>query len=198
MFKKHDINLLYRFIGLLLWLLTIAFIDNVYVLIVIFIGIFIFNKKINPLLFFMILLTTLFFVLKFKDNSSSIVNIMLVIDYIIIFVINTAKEEYIMVKNIILNKKFTYKQLEKAYRKDISDKNIDILEKSEIDEEKKEEIKVRLVSKDNSDVFDKLVVNYIRFYKNQNDNNKKLGINKETIIYLGILVILLILAVVIK
>ena len=198
MFKKHDINLLYRFIGLLLWLLTIAFIDNVYVLIVIFIGIFIFNKKINPLLFFMILLTTLFFVLKFKDNSSSIVNIMLVIDYIIIFVINTAKEEYIMVKNIILNKKFTYKQLEKAYRKEISNKNIDILEKSEIDEEKKEEIKVRLVSKDNSDVFDKLVVNYIRFYKNQNDNNKKLGINKETIIYLGILVILLILAVVIK
>jgi len=198
MLKKHDINLLYRFIGLLLWLLTIAFIDNVYVLIVIFIGIFIFNKKINPLLFFMILLTTLFFVLKFKDNSSSIVNIMLVIDYIIIFVINTAKEEYIMVKNIILNKKFTYKQLEKVYRKEISDKNIDILEKNEIDEAKKEEIKARLISKDNSDVFDKLVVNYIRFYKNQNDNNKKLGINKETIIYLGIHVILLILAVVIK
>ena len=198
MFKKHDINLLYRFIGLLLWLLTIAFIDNFYILIVIFIGIFIFNKKINSLLFFMIMLTTLFLVLKFKENSSSLVNIMLIIDYIIIFVINTNKEEFNMVKNIILNKKFTYKQLEKVYRKEISDKNIDILEKNEIDDEKKEEIKVRLVSKDNSDVFDKLVVNYIRFYENQNDNNKKLGINKETIIYLGIHIIILILVVVIK
>ena len=87
---------------------------------------------------------------------------------------------------------------EKTYKKDISEKNLEMLEKIVIEEEQKEEIKVRLVSKDNSDVFDKLVINYIRFYKNQNDNNKKLGINKETVIYLGIHVILLILAVVIK
>lgn len=198
MYKKHDINLLYLCIGLLLWLLTIAFIDNVYVLILIFVGVFAFNKKNNSLLFFMIMLTTLFLVLKFIDNSMSLANIMLMIDYIIIFATNVNKEEFITVKNIILNKKFTYKQLDEVYRKEISEKNLDKLEKYSINEEKKEEIKARLASKNDDDVFDKLAINYIRFYKNQNDNNKKLGINKETIIYLVVHVVILILAVVIK
>lgn len=196
MYKKHDINLFYRFIGLLLWLLTIVFIENIYVLIILFTGIFVLNKKNNIILFFMLILTTLFFALKFMDNAISLVNIMLIIDYIMVFVFRTSKDEYIMLKNIILKKEFTYKQLEKEYRKDISKKNIDNLENSKIDEKKKEEIKERLVSKDNSDVFDKLVINYLRFYKNQNDNNKKLGINKETIIYLSIHLIILICAVV--
>lgn len=198
MYKEHDINLLYLFVGLLLWIITIGFINNVYVLSLIFIGIFIFNKNNNSLLFLMIMLTTFFLILKFIDNSISIVNIMLMIDYVILFAINTNKEEFYVVKNIMLNKKFTYKQLEKKYRKEINNNNINKLDNYKIDEETKEEIKTRLISKDNNDIFNKLVINYIRFYKNQNDNNKKLGINKETIIYLGIHVVVLILAVVIK
>ena len=143
MYKEYNISLIYRFIGLLLFLLTIAFIENVYVLIVLFVGIFVVNKKINPLLLFMTFITLFFIVLKMMNSSILIANMMLMIDYIIIFVINTKKEEYIVAKNIILNKKFTYKQLEKIYINDISENNKDNFEKIIVN--KKEDSNISLI-----------------------------------------------------
>lgn len=201
MYKNYNINLIYRFIALLLFLLTLLFIDNVYVLMIFFILILILNKKNNPLLFLTTIITLLFLTLKFVDNNITFINIMLIIDYIIVFIIYTKKEEFITARNILFNKRFTYKQLEKVYKKDISKENREIFDKvidSKKDDKNISLIEDRLDSKDKSDVFDKLVINYIRFYKNQNDNYKHLGINKEVVIYLGIHLILLILAVVIK
>lgn len=199
--KEYNVNLIYRFVGLLLFLLTIAFVENKYVLMIMSLILLFINKKINPLLIFMIIITFLFLTFKFMNNSISFVNVMLMIDYIILFVITTNKEEYITAKNLLLNKKFTYKQLENMYKNEISNKNKELFERATIDTKDDENILLienRLDSKNKADSFDKLVVNYMRFYKNQNDNYKKLGINKESIIYLIIHVILLVLAVVIK
>lgn len=202
MYKQYDINLLYRFIGLLLFLLTISFINNIYLLTMLFFGIFILNKKNNSFILFLAFLTLFFLIFKYMNNSVLVVNVMLILDYMFIFFLNIKKEEMLLVKNMILNKKLTYQELGNSYRKEISENNEkafnDIIKDNNlVENDDLLEIKERLVGKDKDDVFDKLVVNYTRFYKNQNDNNKCLGINRETILYLGIHVVILIVVMVI-
>lgn len=199
MFKDCNINLIYRFIGLLLFLLATFFVNNVYIIMVMFLALFSINRKNNPLLLFMMFITFLFLTLKFNNNDISIVNVMLAIDYIIVFIINTKKDECTLAMNLLMNKRFTYKQLAKKYKDDICKHNEELLAKKiDITSEENKDLVNRLDSKNDSDVFDKLVINYLRFYKNKNDNYQKLGINIESIIYLSINVIFLILAVVIK
>ena len=201
MYRESDINLLYRFIGLLLFLLTILFVNNIYFLIILFLSLFIFLRNNNPLLFLMIILTLLFLVLKIFDNSISIVNMVLVIDYIIIFFSNVKKSDFVLTKNIFFNKKFTYKDLSNSYQDVISKNNEDLFleyvnKNNILETDDFNEIKDRLPLKNSSDVFNKLCVNYTRFYKNQNDRYKYLGFNRDTLIYLGFHVIVLIIGVI--
>lgn len=202
MYKEYDINLIYKLIGLLLFLLTISFISNIYILILLFLGLFIFNRKNNPLLFLMIMLTMLFLVLKIVDNSILIVNVILILDYITVFLINIKKDDFVLAKNMFFNKKYTYSELSKNYINGISSDN-EVVFSNFVDSHSLEmneellEIKERLVSKNNDELFDKLTINYFRFYKNQNDGYKYLGFNRETLIYLGCHLIIFILAVVI-
>ena len=202
MFRKYDINLIYKLIGLLLFILMIFFIENVYVLTLFVLAVIFLNKKNNPLIFFFLLVTVLFLILEFIDGHMYLVNIFLIIDYILIFFTNVHKEEFLLVKKIIFNKKLTYKDLSNIYKDDILKENEEQLEKflnkrNINDLENIEDIKERLKYKTNDDVFNKLVINYTKFYKNQNDTYKGFGLNKETIVYLGIYIILLVIAVVI-
>jgi len=201
MFRQHNINLLYKIIGLLLFLLTIAFIDNIYVLTALFLLIFPINKKNNALVLFVAMLTFLFLVLKFNDNSNTAINIMLIFDYIVIFLVYLNKNDFISLKHLLFWRKLTYKKLSDKYIKDVNKINKDLLddviEKNKLEDDSNiQEIKDRLESKNNSVVFDKLVVNYTRFYKNKNDNYKKIDFNKLTFFYLLLHVIILIIAVV--
>lgn len=202
MYKEYNINLLYKFIGLLLFILTIIFIENVYVLTILFFMIFFLNKKNSPILILMSVITFFFLFFKYFNHEVGIVNIMLAIDYIIIFIFHINKEELLTLKNVILNKKFTYKDLSSVYFDEINNNNYEIFDKY-VSRNKLEdnddllEIKERLIDKSRSDVYEKVVTNYIRFYKNQNDYHKKLAMNKETIIYLGIHLLFLIIAMVI-
>lgn len=202
MFRKYDINLIYKLIGLLLFILMIFFIENVYVLTIFVLTVIFLNKKNNPLIFFFLLVTVLFLILEFIDGHMYLVNIFLIIDYILIFFNNVNKEEFLLVKKIVFNKKLTYKDLSNIYKDDLLKENEDqfdkFLNKRNINDlENIEDIKERLKYKTNDDVFNKLVINYTRFYKNQNDTYKGFGLNKETIVYLGIHIILLVIAVVI-
>ena len=191
MYKEYEINLIYKFIGLLLFLLIITFIENVYILSLLFFAIFFLNKKNSPIIILLSSITFLFLVVKYFNQEISLVNIMLVIDYIVIFAFQIKKEELLMVKNTILNKKFMYKYLIYIYYDKINDDNYEKFDRFVINKKLEEnddllEIRERIVNKSTNDVFDKQVINYVRFYKNRNDYNNKLGLNKETIIYLGI------------
>ena len=202
MYKEYEINLIYKFIGLLLFLLIITFIENVYILSLLFFTIFFLNKKNSPIIILLSSITFLFLVVKYFNQEISLVNIMLVIDYIVIFAFQIKKEELLMVKNTILNKKFMYKDLIDIYYDKINDDNYEKFDRFVINKKLEEnddllEIRERIVNKSTNDVFDKQVINYVRFYKNRNDYNNKLGLNKETIIYLGIHFLILVIVMVI-
>lgn len=202
MYKEYEINLIYKFIGLLLFLLIITFIENVYILSLLFFAIFFLNKKNSPIIILLSSITFLFLVVKYFNQEISLVNIMLVIDYIVIFAFQIKKEELLMVKNTILNKKFMYKDLIDIYYDKINDDNYEKFDRFVINKKLEEnddllEIRERIVNKSTNDVFDKQVINYVRFYKNRNDYNNKLGLNKETIIYLGIHFLILVIVMVI-
>lgn len=198
--RKWNINLIYRVICLLLFLIAIGFINNVYVLILLFCLLIPLNKRGNPLLLLMMFLTVLFILLKFINSQILVVNVLLIIDYIIVFAMNVKKSEFLVVKNILLKKKFTYKGLSKKYFKNISDDNLNNLlncNKENKDDEHIALITERLNDKNEKDVYDKLVVNYMRFYKNQNDYYVDFGLNCETLIYIGCHLLFLILSMVI-
>lgn len=200
MIKRYDINLFYRFIGLMIMLLSICFINNFWLLTILFFILLYFNKKSSMCYLVLYPFTFLLLTYKYFNGGFLFVNYILILDYIISFIININKEEYSFIKDMIKNKKFTYSSLKDEISDDIINENNDNLEEfikdEELDSTKVDEIKEELDSKNKSDIYNKMSTYYLRLFKNKNDLFKNYGLNIITIIYLGILSLFLILVVV--
>ena len=202
MLDRLNINVIFRLLGLILFLITIWFIDNFYILVVVYLLLFFLNNKYNILLIFFSIFTLFFVVLQYYYPDLKLLNMALIIDYSVYFIVNVSKNDFVFVKNLIKGKKYTYTDLSKEYHKQL-DKNSDkelneyIKNNKLANDGNVQEIRNRLQSKNDALVYDKLSLNYIRFYKNQNDLYQYFGFNNITLIYLVCHVIILIIAVVI-
>ena len=198
-FYKYNINVVYRIIFLILFAITIMFIKNPYVLVFLTLGITYINKKPNLVFCIFSSFTFFFLVWYLLSNDVLLINYLLVIEYLLFFFPKISKDDLIFLKKLFNKQKYLYSDLNTKYRSSLvaSNEKIfdDFVNNMEFDESIYE-IKSRLKDKNNYMLYEKSMINYVRFYKNRNDVLHNYAMNIETIVFLVVHVILLVVAIV--
>lgn len=198
-FYKYNINIVYRIICLILFTITIMFIKNPYVLVFLTLGITYINKKPNLVFCIFSAFTFFFLVWYLLSNDVLLINYLLVIEYLLVFFPKISKDDLIFLKKLFNKQKYLYSDLNTKYRSSLvaSNEKIfdDFVNNMEFDESIYE-IKSRLKNKNNYMLYEKSMINYVRFYKNRNDVLHNYAMNIETVAFLVVHVILLIVAIV--
>ena len=177
-FYKYNINVVYRIIFLILFAITIMFIKNPYVLVFLTLGITYINKK---------------------PNLVFCINYLLVIEYLLVFFPKISNDDLIFLKKLFNKQKYLYSDLNTKYRSSLvasNEKIFDDFVKNMEFDESIYEIKSRLKDKNNYMLYEKSMINYVRFYKNRNDVLHNYAMNIETVAFLVVHIILLIVAIV--
>ena len=198
-FYKYNINVVYRIIFLILFAITIMFIKNPYVLVFLTLGITYINKKPNLVFCIFSSFTFFFLVWYLLSNDVLLINYLLVIEYLLVFFPKISKDDLIFLKKLFNKQKYLYSDLNTKYRSSLvasNEKIFDDFVKNMEFDESIYEIKSRLKDKNNYMLYEKSMINYVRFYKNRNDVLHNYAMNIETVAFLVVHIILLIVAIV--